>query len=43
MKTTTGRFGFFVLGCADAAHDGANRCSKELKRMNDCLEQPRRT
>ena len=43
MNITTGLFGFFVLCCAYAAHYGAYRCYKELKRMNDRLEQPPRT
>jgi len=43
MNLTTGVFGFFVLCCAYAAQDWAYRCSKELKRVNDRLEQNPRT
>ena len=43
MNITTGLFGFFVLCCAYAAQYWAYRCFKELKRMNDRLEQTPRT
>jgi hypothetical protein len=39
MTITTGIFGFFILSCAYAAQYWAYRCYKEMKRINDRLEQ----
>lgn len=39
MNITTGIFGFFILCCAYAAQYWAYRCFRELKRMNDRLDQ----